>query len=459
MSDWLRAGAANLRLGALLLAAAGAYAPASAAAMRLSSQAPRLAQGLNPHPVSLREPVSRPLSAVARLGAKLFQDERLSGSGRLSCESCHSPAHAYGPPDAGAVVLGGPKAHTPGVRAVPSLRYLYRQPPFSIGPDAAGDNDQVVSLAQQAFQAVGHARALKTARSPQAAATNLVPQGGLFWDGRADTLEQQSQGPLYNPLEMDATAPRVLARLESAPYARDFVRLFGRGIFRNPRLAVDEAMFAIARYQIESPDFHPFTSKFDAWLAGQARFTSAELHGYRLFNDPQRGNCAACHLDKPGADGLPPLFTDSQYEALGAPRNLAIPANRDPRYYDLGVCGPYRSELRAQTQYCGMFRTPSLRNVASRHVFFHNGVFHSLGQVLDFYVNRDLHPERFYPRDAAGHVRPYDDLPARFRANLDTSDAPFNRRPGDPPALTPAQIRDVIAFLDTLSDGYRGASR
>jgi len=106
-----------------------------------------------------------------------------------------------------------------------------------------------------------------------------------------------------------------------------------------------------------------------------------------------------------------------------------------------------------------MFLTLSLRNVATRHVFFHNGVFHSLAQVLDFYVNRDLHPERFYPRDAAGRVRRYDDLPARYRANLDNSDAPFNRGPGDLPALTRAQIRDVIAFLGTLSDGYRGAGR
>jgi len=459
MSDWLRAGAANLRLGALLLAAAGAFAPASAAAARLSSEVPRLAQDLNPNPIALREPASRPLSAVAQLGAKLFHDPGLSGSGRLSCASCHSPAHAYGPVGTGPVMLGGPQLHTPGVRAVPSLRYLYRQPAFSIGPDAEGDNDQVVSLAQQALQAAGHVRALKTAQAPQAAASNLVPQGGLFWDGRADTLEQQSKGPLYNPLEMDGTAARVLARLESAPYAGEFVRLFGQGIFGNARLAADEATFAIARYQIENSDFHPFTSRFDAWLSGKARFTPAELRGYRLFNDPQRGNCAACHLDKPTSDGLPPLFTDFQYEALGAPRNPAIAANRDPRYYDLGVCGPYRSDLRTQTQYCGMFLTPSLRNVATRHVFFHNGVFHSLEQVLDFYVDRDLHPERFYPRDAAGRVLRYDDLPARYRGNVDTSDAPFNRRPGDPPALTRAQMRDVIAFLRTLTDGYRGAGR
>ena len=458
MRDRLRADAAGLRLGALLLAAAGSLAQmpcAAGTAARSASEALRLTQGFDAHPITLREPAARPLSAVARLGAELFHDERLSGSGGLSCATCHSPAHALGPVGAAAVVLGGPRLRTPGVRAVPSLEYLYRQPAFSIGPDSEGDSDQVVPLAQQAAQAAGRVRVLKTAASPQADAANVVPQGGLFWDGRADTLEQQINGPLYNPLEMDAGSPaRVIRRLETAPYAQDFVRLFGPGIFGNPRLAADEAMFAIARYEIESPAFHPFTSKFDAWLAGRARFSAAELRGYRLFNDPAKGNCAACHLDQPTPDGLPPLFTDFQYEALGAPRNPAIPANRDSRYHDLGLCGPYRADLRQETQYCGMFLTPTLRNVATRRVFFHNGVFHSLERVLDFYANRDIHPGRFYPRDAAGRVIKYDDVPAAYRANVDTVDAPFNRHPGDPPALTPAQIKDVIAFLDTLTDGY-----
>ena len=158
------------------------------------------------------------------------------------------------------------------------------------------------------------------------------------------------------------------------------------------------------------------------------------------------------------ADGLPPLFTDFQYEALGAPRNAAIPANRDPRYFDLGVCGPFRTDLHKESQYCGMFLTPTLRNVATRRVFFHNGVFHSLQQVMDWYVNRDLQPDRFYSHDASGHAVKYDDLPPALRANVDTTDAPFDRRAGDAPALTAAQIEDVIAFLGTLTDGYSAGS-
>ncbi len=414
-----------------------------------------LTLGINPHPVQLTDPPAQPLSAMAQLGRKLFHDPNLSGSGRMSCAGCHSPDHAYGPPGAVSVMLAGPDLRTAGFRAVPSLRYLYRQPAFSIGPDMSGDDDAVMSLQQQASQALNHTRVLKTAQVPQAAAGNPVPQGGIFWDGRANTLQQQASGPLFNPVEMAASTPAaVAAKLERAKYAEDFRELFGPNIFQDPGQAVAEAMFAIARYQIEDPGFHPFTSKYDAWLAGKARFTAAETRGYLAFNDPDKGNCAACHLDRPTRDGLPPLFTDFQYEALGVPRNPAIPANRDPRYYDLGICGPYRADMREQRQYCGMFLTPSLRNVATRRVFFHNGVFHSLDKVLEWYVDRDLAPARFYPRGANGTIVKYDDLPARYRANVDTVDGPFNRRPGDPPALSQREIGDIIAFLKSLTDGY-----
>jgi cytochrome c peroxidase len=449
---------AGVLLGALLLPAAG-FLASSPVPLRAWTRGPReafwLALGENPHPVRLVVPADPPLSAMAQLGRKLFYDERLSGSGRMSCASCHDPAFAYGPVGSEPVVMGGPRGSTPGSRAVPSLRYLYSQPPFTIGPDIETGNDVPVALAQQAQAATGQARALKTAQAPQAAAANLVPQGGLFWDGRADTLEQQINGPLYNPAEMDGgTVQEVARKLASGPYAADFARLFGPSVLQNPGMAVDEAMFAIGRFEIEDPSFHPFTSKYDAWLQGRARLTRAQLAGYLLFNDPARGNCAACHLDQPTRDGRPPLFTDHQFEALGVPRNPAIPADRDPHYYDLGICGPYRTDMRTQRQYCGMFLTPTLRNVALRRVFFHNGVFHDLAQVLDFYVDRDLHPGRFYPRNAAGQVVKYDDIPPQYRANVDTVDAPLNRHPGEVPALSPAQIRDVIAFLDTLTDGY-----
>jgi cytochrome c peroxidase len=393
------------------------------------------ANGVNPHPVVVVRPPVAPLSAVARVGRAVFFDRTLSSSGALSCASCHSPRHAYGPPTDAPVMNGGAQLTRAGVRAVPSLMYLERQPPFSIGPD---DPESEGATA---------------AATPAPGGPALLPQGGLFWDGRADTLQAQAIEPLLDPREMDGgTIARVAVKLRRAPYAPQLAQLFGARLFAAPKLAVAEAMFAVARYQIEDPSFHPYASTFDRWLAGTARFTPAEARGYALFNDPHGANCAGCHLDVPTANGLPPLFSDAQYEALGVPRNAALAVNRDPRYHDLGVCGPYRRDLAQQTRYCGMFLTPTLRNVATRHTFFHNGVYHTLQQVLDFYAYRDTRPERVYPRRRDCSIATYDDLPPAYRANIDTIDPPFDRRRGATPAMTPQDEHDIIAFLRTLTD-------
>ena len=414
----------------------------------------RLARGENPAPVRLARPPAAPLSAMAELGKLLFFDTSLSYSGGLSCASCHSPEHAYGPASAEPALRGGPDLKAQGVRAVPSLMYLERQPNFSIGPD--NEENENVSLAQLAALGQSAARAQKTATDTQATKANLVPQGGLFWDGRADTLQQQALVPLLNPLEMaNESVVALAATLRGEPYAYRFTQLFGPAVFDDPQQAVAEALFAIARFEIEDPSFHPYTSKFDFWLEGSARLSPAELRGYLLFSDPAKANCGGCHLDQPTADGLPPLFTDHQFEAVGVPRNPALAANRDPAYADLGICGPYRTDIGAETQYCGMFTTPTLRNVATRQVFMHNGVYHTLEQVLDFYNFRDVAPEKIYLRAAGGSIAKYDDIPAKYRANIDVADPPFDRKPGDQPAMTPQNEADIIAFLKTLTDGYQ----
>jgi len=395
---------------------------------------------------------------MARLGKQIFYDPSLSGSGQMSCASCHSPQHAYGPPGDESVMLGGPDLHTAGYRAVPSLMYLERQPSFSVGPD--NEVNENSNLGRRIAQSAHAARARKTAQDTAASAANLVPQGGLFWDGRVNTLQQQAGGPMFNTFEMDGGTPtRVAARLAAARYAEAFRQLFGLNIFKDPRMAVSEALFAIARYQIEDPSFHPYSSKYDAWLEGKARLDPAQLRGYLLFNDSNKGDCAACHLDKPTPNHLPPLFTDHQFEALGVPRNPEIPADRNPHYFDLGICGPFRKDLEKQTQYCGMFLTPTLRNVATREVFFHNGVYHTLKQVLDFYDFRDTDPQLIYPRGPKGKIMKFNDLPVRYHANVDTVDPPLNRHLGQRPAMTRPDKRDIIAFLKTLTDGYYKPSR
>ena len=410
--------------------------------------------GENPHPIHLvRRPVA-PISAMAQLGRQIFYDPSLSSSGKLSCASCHSPEHAYGPPTDGPVMLGGPKLTRQGARAVPSLTYLERQPSFSIGPD--DPEAENVDLAQMAALGQQSTRAQKTATQTSQSAVNIVPQGGVFWDGRADTLQAQATTPLLDPREMDGGSIAIVAaKLGHAPYAKHFTELFGENIFKNREMLVSEAMFAVARYQIEEPSFHPYTSKFDYWLEGKARLSDGEMRGYRLFNDPNKANCGGCHISQPSPDGLPPLFTDHQYEALAAPRNAALTDNKDSRYFDLGVCGPIRTDIADQKQYCGMFLTPTLRNTAMRQAFFHNGVFHTLPQVLDFYNFRDTNPEKIYPRAADGAVQIFNDIPVQYQANVDVSDPPFNRHLGETPAMTAQDEADIIAFLNTLNDGYK----
>lgn len=410
------------------------------------------ADGSNPCPHSLNLQPQQPLSMMATLGKSMFFDPALSGSGKLSCASCHVPALHYGPAGHMSVFLGGKAADREGRRAIPSLTYLERQPPFSIGPDDAVADDAAPTLA---VPATGGAHAAKSAANTASSATNLVPQGGFFLDGRADTLHQQASGPMFDPDEMAGSPQKVSDRLKTAEYAAPLRMLAGvRGQLSSDFL-LSEGLFALARYQIEEQSFHPYSSKFDAWLQGKARFTPTEREGYLLFNDPKKGNCAACHVDTVGGDGLPPLFTDHQYEALGVPRNTALRHTQDTSYYDLGVCDQKPEGRKELAPYCGMFATPTLRNTATRNTFFHNGIFHTLEDVMDFYVLRDLEPERFYPRGADGTVQVYNDIPAPYQGNVDKTDAPFDRKPGDAPALTRPERNAIIAFLKTLTDGWK----
>jgi len=384
----------------------------------------------------------------------MFFDARLSASGKMSCATCHDPASAYGPPNDRSVQLGGRSGGVEGRRAVPSLRYLDRAPTFGIGPDLGDAVSAPPLAATAAASGVGVARPSKIAGAP-AGPPPMVPRGGFFWDGRADSLQTQAVFPLLNPAEMaNANAASLLAKIRALGYADRLRRAMSLSDANaaNATLMFDDAMFALARFQAEDVSFHPYSSKYDRWLEGNAALTPAEARGLSVFEDPAKGNCAACHLDRPGPDGLPPAFTDWQYEALGVPRNTRLAVNRDARFFDLGLCGPVRTDLAKDRQWCGMFRTPSLRNVATRHVFFHNGEYHTLEDVLRFYDVRDTRPELIYPSGPDGHVQRFNDLPASLMGNVDVTDAPFGRPPGRAAAMSERDLRDVISFLQTLTD-------
>ena len=354
-------------------------------------------------------------AALTALGRELFSDPALSAAGKISCASCHDPKRSFGPPEGLRL----------GVRAVPSLMYAQNTPPFTEHfIDDEGDDS-----------------------------IDQGPAGGRTWDGRAQSLHEQARLPLFAPLEManrdgDAVVTRVQAR-----YAAAFRRIFGEKVFDDKTLAFKGVLMALEAFQQNPAEFYPYSSKYDAFLRHEAALSAQELKGLAAFNDPAKGNCARCH---PSAirQGAFPQFTDFGFAAIGVPRNLKIPANADRRYDDLGLCGPLRADLKGRPEYCGMFRTPTLRNAATRGVFFHNGVAHSLSDAVRFYAERDMKPASWYPRAGDGRVLKFDDLPPEFRANLDTK-APFDRQAGDAPALSEEDIADIVAFLGTLTDGYR----
>ena len=361
-------------------------------------------------------PAESAMSAQGALGEKIFADVSLSASGRQACASCHSKASAHAPENGLAAQFGGPLLDQQGKRVAPSLRYLSFNSGFQIASDGA-------------------------------------PSGGFFWDGRASSLQAQASGPLLAANEMaNANAADVVDKLSRATYADEFKRVFGADIFTRPDDTLARLTLALQQYQREDTDFRPFSSKYDEFLRGKVALADAELRGLGLFNSPSKGNCQACHPSAKATDGSFPLFTDFSYDNLGVPRNPALTQNDDPAFFDLGLCA--RADLAARTDLCGAFKVPSLRNVAGRHVYFHNGRFATLKDALTFYVQRDTNPAKWYPLNPDGSVNKFDDLPARYAVNVNTTEVPYNRRPGDAPALSDAEVDDVIAFLHTLSDGY-----
>jgi cytochrome c peroxidase len=381
--------------------------------------------------VGLRAFGDRPtVKTMADLGARIFADPGLSASGRLACASCHDPSHRFGPPNALPAQFGGADLQRPGVRAVPSLMYLQTTIPFT--EHYIDDED-------------GHG-------------DDAGPTGGLTWDGRASSPHEQALIPLFAAHEMaNRDVASLAAEVQKSPYARTFREAFsapGRDVFDDPQQVVAWLAMALEVYQQSPAVFYPFTSKYDAVLRHQATLAPQEQRGLALFNDPGKGNCASCHPSGIRADGGFPLFTDAGHIAIGVPRNPRLAANRDPQHFDLGLCGPERTDLADKPALCGRFKAPSLRNVASRPSFFHNGAMHSLKDVIAFYVDRDIHPERWYPRASDGQAARFDDLPPRYRAQVN-DDVPFEPLPGGRPRLTAAEIDDVIAFLNTLSDGYQ----
>jgi cytochrome c peroxidase len=377
--------------------------------------------GAAPTAVRARESAAPPSARRIAVGRAAFFDKNLSEPPGTSCASCHDPTRGFAGNHGSTigVALGSRPGHY-AQRNTPSVLYLQYVP--RLHPHWEED------------------------------APLVDMYGGFFWDGRVDALPKLVGQPLLNPDEMNGeSAERVAAKLRVASYAPDFRAEFGDAV-DDPQGTVGALGEAVAAYLL-SPEMSPFTSKYDDYIRGKAQLSPVEARGLALFKDSAKGGCAGCHKlsDK---SPLPErsLFTDYGYDAVAAPRNVRIPANADPARSDLGLCK--RPDTHYHTddpQFCGSFRTPSLRNVAVRTAFMHNGYFTKLRDVVSFYASRDTSPRRWYPSGVK-----FDDVPKAYRQYVNVDKAPYNRREGAKPALDDGEIDAVVAFLGTLTDAqYR----
>ncbi len=430
---------------------------------------------------STGSPAPQPSASLAAAAGKaLFFDASLSASGQQSCGTCHVPSRAFTADpttDHGLPVpLGGLNMDQPGFRNAPSLMYASFTPPFSLADG---------------------------------------PVGGFFRDGRASSLAAQAQQPFVTPFEMaNKDAAELLTRLQkSGATLQAFIAAYGEGVLADPQATLEDIGLAIAAYETGDDEFHPFSSKYDYWLQGKAQLTAQEQSGLELFNNPGKGNCTACHPSQAQGFASRALFTDFSYDNIGVPRNWSIPANlpgsvspidgraiatvltpvdvpadAEYAYYDMGLCGPMapsssdtnaRPNLATTTSLCGLFKVPTLRNIAVTAPYFHNGVFSNLRQVIEWYVTRDVNNNSGnnpnpVPAGAGGNpyvavgtfyiaangtpdLYEYNDLPVEYDANVNIGEVPYTPPVfggGQAPTLTAQQIDDVVAFLCTLTDGF-----
>jgi cytochrome c peroxidase len=421
------------------------------------------------------------------LGRLLFFETNLSTPAGQSCGSCHLPSAGFTFPDSRTnLKLGvapGAEYGRFGFRAVPTVAYA-------------------------SFIAAG---------PPQYDPSLTAYAGGLFWDGHATDLANQATFPFQNPNEMNdlvhnmGSPELVVQKLQYTPEARLFTEVFGHDIFDQPTSVVfKDLTVAIATYE-QSAEVSPFTSKYDAYIAGRAQFTAAELDGLRLVTGSWSGRpggppykkfaqCVLCHGIPDDPSTGPDLWTNTCYANVGVPRNpnnpyytetnkRTDPAGFNPEgfdFVDIGLGGFLYPNMglpagntgkgsNGQGDFLainGAFKAPTLRNVDQRpsrnfvKAYFHNGVFKDLKTVVHFYNTRNLTSE---PGEVIDFTQadPYANLVGTPLWPEPEYPSPVTlQNPQGLPASSAAQVgnlgltdkeeNDIVAFLKTLSDGYDG---
>lgn len=333
-----------------------------------------------------------------RLGKLLFFDKSLSTPPGQACSACHAPEVAFADPILDLPVSKGARPGIYGNRNDMTISYSAFIPPLH------RDKEEGIWV------------------------------GGLFWDGRVNTLEEQAKGPPLNPLEMaNPDTLTIFEKLRNLSYTDLFTEVYGHESLSDPGKAFENMADAIAAYE-KSSEVSPFSSKYDHWLLGESDLTEQELRGLALFEAEDKGNCAACHPSRKTEDGSLPLFTDFTYDNLGVPKNpenpfYSLPPEFNPEgfaFVDLGL-----GKTVNDTEQNGKFRVPTLRNVAITAPYMHNGVFKTLFNIVAFYNTRDVAE---WPEPEV-----HENVNMEEMGNL---------------GLTNQDLEDLVAFLRTLTDGW-----
>jgi len=273
-------------------------------------------------------PADNPTTAEkVELGKALYFDPRISSTGTVSCNSCHN------------VMTGGDDSRA-----------------TSVGVDGKQGGRSAPTVWNAAFYST------------------------QFWDGRANTLEDQAVGPMTNPVEMGAKDhAAVMSRLKNIPGYKDmFSNAFG-----NSDMTIDQAAKAIASYErtLITPN-----SAYDQFVKGNKKaLTSEQQQGMKLFAEI---GCNSCHSG--------PAFNGQHGVDIGTPVLMKFPMFNNNAYdkkYDLSA-DKGREEVTGKKEDANMFRIPTLRNIALTAPYFHNGSVKDLSTAVQVMaktqLNRDL---------------------------------------------------------------------
>ncbi|MEJ2467700.1 MAG: cytochrome-c peroxidase [Campylobacterales bacterium] len=251
--------------------------------------------------------------AKAELGRRLFIDTVLSQDRTVACVTCHSFEFGGADPRSVSVGVGGQKG-TIQSPTVYNARYNFKQ----------------------------------------------------FWNGRAESLQEQAAGPIHNPVEMGMRSETVEKRLNAdAAYRAWFKRLYG-----TDRITFMQVIDAIVEFEkaLVTPN-----SRFDRYLRGEAALSKTEMEGYRRF---KAYGCVTCH------NGI--NIGGNSFQKMG----LFVPYAYDEKVED-------RYAVTQQSRHKNVYKVPTLRNIALTAPYFHDASaktlkkavqkmsYHNLGTDLD----------------------------------------------------------------------------